>query len=209
MKSINKCFLILAALTGLNSVAYAQSQETAIFAGGCFWCMEKDFESVEGVISVVSGYTDGMIQKPTYKQVSAGKTGHTEAVKVVYDADKISYQQLLTIYWYSIDPFVKDRQFCDKGSQYRSGIYYLNSEQRKSAQQSKQWLIKKHNLLDNIHTEIKAASAFWEAEKYHQDYYKKNPLRYKFYRFNCGRDKRLAELWGDSAGFGAHSNLVP
>lgn len=171
----------------------------AIFAGGCFWCTESDFEKVPGVLYAVSGYIDGEVAKPNYKQVSAGTTGHTEAVKIGFDPSVVSYETLLKVFWYSIDPLVKDAQFCDQGSQYRSGIYYLDEKQKVVAQASLEPI--KKMLTGKIYTEIKPASKFWVAENYHQDYYKKNPLRYKYYRYRCGRDARLETLWGDNAGW--------
>jgi peptide-methionine (S)-S-oxide reductase len=154
--------------------------EAAIFAGGCFWCMEPPYDELPGVVSTTSGYIAGKTKNPTYEQVSAGRTGHTEAVRVIYDPKKVSYEKLLEVFWKNIDPTVKDKQFCDSGSQYRSGIYYLSTKPFK----------------DPIVTELQPATEFWAAEEYHQDYYKKNPVRYKFYRNGCGRDARLAELWG-------------
>ena len=168
---------------------------TAIFAGGCFWCTEADFEKVPGVIEAESGYINGKAKNPTYEQVSAGRTGHTEAVRVRYDPAKVSYAQLLEHFWPTIDPTVKDRQFCDVGNQYRSGIYYQDDAQREAALASRAQL-EKQGRFKQIHTEVEAAGPFYRAEEYHQDYYKKNPVRYKFYRLNCGRDARLAELWG-------------
>lgn len=167
----------------------------AIFAGGCFWCMEPPYDKLDGVISTTSGYTDGHVRNPRYKQVTSGSTGHTEAVKVVYDPKKVSYEKLLDVFWINIDPTVKNRQFCDKGSQYRSGIYYLNDEQKTAALAS---LGKVETRFDKVYTEIKAASRFYAAEGYHQDYYEKNPVRYRYYRYGCGRDARLEELWGDA-----------
>lgn len=202
MKYLNNCLLVCLALNGLlPGFAVADEEATAIFASGCFWCTEKDFESVPGVISAKSGYIGGSVDNPSYHQVSAGSTGHTEAVLVTYNPDAVSYQQLLKVYWYSVDPFAKDRQFCDKGSQYRSGIFYLDKEQEKLARESLETLKKQHKLTKKIQTEIVLASKFWDAEAYHQDYYKKNPVRYHFYRFNCGRDQRLEELWGELAGW--------
>jgi len=168
---------------------------SAIFSGGCFWCSEADFEKLEGVIEVESGYTSGNVVNPTYKQVSRGGTGHTEAVRVEYDPAKISYQELLDYFWRSIDPTVKDKQFCDDGSQYRSGIYYQNAEEEKLALASKK-ILEKSGRFKKIHTEILAASTFYPAEEYHQDYYKKNPVRYNYYRYSCGRDARIESLWG-------------
>jgi peptide-methionine (S)-S-oxide reductase len=171
--------------------------EKATFAGGCFWCMEPPYDGLEGVASVTSGYTGGGKKNPTYEEVSAGTTGHAEAVQVVYDPKKITYAKLLDIFWRNIDPLAKDRQFCDTGSQYRSAIFYHNEEQKRLAEASKKTLEQSRRFKDPIYTEIMPASEFYPAEEYHQKYYKKNPLRYKFYRFNCGRDERLKELWGD------------
>lgn len=168
---------------------------TAIFAGGCFWCLEADFEKLSGVIDVESGYSAGKTINPTYEQVSAGGTGHTEAVRVTYDPAKVSYAQLVEFFWKHIDPTVKDRQFCDIGSQYRSGIYWQNEDERKIAEASRDALLK-NGKFPQIHTEIAAATTFYPAEEYHQDYHRKNPIRYTFYRRGCGRDARVQELWG-------------
>jgi peptide-methionine (S)-S-oxide reductase len=167
---------------------------TAIFAGGCFWCIEKDFEKLPGVIEVESGYTAGRTANPSYEQVSSGSTGHTEAVRVIYDPAKVSYPQLVDYFWRHIDPTVKDRQFCDVGTQYRSGIYWANEAERKVAEASRDALIKSGRF-KTIHTELAPASPFWLAETYHQDYYKKNPIRYNYYRKGCGRDARVEEVW--------------
>ena len=167
---------------------------TAIFAGGCFWCIEKDFEKLPGVIEVESGYTAGKTPNPGYEQVSSGGTGHTEAVRVIYDPQKVSYPQLVDYFWRHIDPTVKDRQFCDVGSQYRSGIYWANEAERKAAEASRDALLKSGKF-KTIHTELAPASTFWQAETYHQDYYKKNPIRYNYYRKGCGRDARVEEIW--------------
>lgn len=181
----------------ISPVAHAQNSniQKATFAGGCFWCMEKPFDELNGVISTTSGYTGGNVANPTYKQVSAGKTGHAEAVEIEYDANKISYDKLLDVFWQNIDPTVQNRQFCDVGSQYRSGIFYHNEKQQKLAQQTKQEV--KKTLAKEVFTEITVASKFYKAEEYHQDYYKKNPLRYNYYRYACGRDNRLKEIWGE------------
>lgn len=170
--------------------------ETAIFAGGCFWCMEPPFDELDGVISTTSGYTGGHTKDPGYKQVSAGGTGHAEALEVVYDPARITYAELLDVFWKNIDPTTPDRQFCDQGNQYRSAIFYRNEDQKKLAKASREALVKNKTFDAPIVTEITAASTFYPAEAYHQDYYKKNPYRYKFYRYSCGRDKRLEELWG-------------
>ena len=169
---------------------------TAIFAGGCFWCIEADFEKLPGVIGAESGYTAGKTVNPTYEQVSAGGTGHTEAIRVSYDPARVSYQQLVDYFWRHIDPTVKDRQFCDIGSQYRSGIYWQNEAERKIVEASRDALLKSGKL-KQIHTELAAATVFYPAEEYHQDYYKKNPIRYGYYRNGCGRDARVKEIWGD------------
>jgi peptide-methionine (S)-S-oxide reductase len=167
----------------------------ALFAGGCFWCIEADFEKLPGVIDAESGYTAGHTPNPTYAQVSAGRTGHTEAVRVLYDPARVSYAQLVAYFWRHIDPTVKDRQFCDVGSQYRSGIYWQNDTERQVAEASRDALLKTGRFA-TIHTELAAASAFHPAEDYHQDYYKKNELRYSYYRFSCGRDARVKAIWG-------------
>lgn len=169
---------------------------TATFAGGCFWCMEEAFEKVGGVVSVTSGYTGGAVRNASYEQVSSGDTGHAESVEVRYDPDKITYQGLLDVFWHNIDPLAKDRQFCDVGSQYRSAIFYHDAEQQKLAEASKQALVDSKRFSQPIVTEIAPAGPFYPAETYHQDYYKKNPVRYKFYKFNCGRAQRLEALWG-------------
>lgn len=168
---------------------------TAIFAGGCFWCLEADYEKMPGVLGAESGYTGGKTVNPTYKQVSAGGTGHAEAVRITYDPAKVSYPQLVEYFWRHIDPTVKDRQFCDVGTQYRSGIYWQNEDERKVAEASRDELLKSGKFRE-IHTEIVAASAFYPAEEYHQGYYKKNPIRYALYRGGCGRDARVQALWG-------------
>ncbi len=172
---------------------------TATFAGGCFWCMEHPFDQLPGVISVTSGYTGGHTEHPPYEEVSAGGTGHAESVEIVYDPTKVSYEQLLAVFWHNIDPLTRDAQFCDHGSQYRSAIFYHDSTQRRLAEESKRQLETAGRLRQPIVTEIVAATAFYPAEEYHQHYYRKNPIRYNFYRWNCGRDRRLRELWGASA----------
>ena len=169
----------------------------ATFAGGCFWCMEADFQKIEGVISVTSGYTGGTVVNPTYKQVSAGGTGHAEAVRIVYDPTIIGFDELLAIFWHSIDPTVSDRQFCDVGSQYRSAIFYHDDAQRDASQRSQEELEESTVFTETAATEITAATTFYPAEAYHQDYSTKNPIRYAYYRKGCGRDRRLAELWGE------------
>jgi len=174
---------------------------TAIFAGGCFWCMEHPFDELDGVISTTSGYTGGHVANPTYHQVSSGTTGHAEAVRVIYDPAKIGYDKLLEVFWHNVDPLDAGGQFCDRGSQYRTGIFYTTEEQRRLAEASKKALEDSGRLPAPIVTEIVEAGPFYPAEDYHQDYYKTNPVRYKFYRFTCGRDQRLEEVWGaDNAG---------
>ena len=170
--------------------------ETAIFAGGCFWCTESDFDKVPGVISTTSGYTGGSLKNPTYEEVSAGGTGHAESVEVKFDPQKISYAQLLKAYWLSIDPLTPNRQFCDSGSQYRSAIFYTSESQKKQALASKKSLEDSKFFNQPIVTEITAATKFYPAEDYHQDYHNKNPIRYRYYRNGCGRDDRLEQIWG-------------
>lgn len=193
------CGVLLCALL-MTGAAGAAELEKAVFAGGCFWCMEAPFDSLSGVVSVTVGYTGGHKKNPTYKEVSAGGTGHAEAVQVVYDRSRISYESLLAVFWHNIDPTVADRQFCDTGHQYRAAIFYLGDRQRALALQSKAALEKSKPFREAIVTEIIPAAEFYPAEEYHQHYYKKNPLRYKYYRSGCGRDKRLKELWGSEAG---------
>ncbi|MBA3660155.1 MAG: peptide-methionine (S)-S-oxide reductase MsrA [Gammaproteobacteria bacterium] len=171
------------------------SMQKAVFAAGCFWCAEHDFENVPGVLKVISGYTGGELKNPTYEQVSAGGTGHFETVEVYYDPGKISYEQLLNFFWHNVDPEDGTGQFCDKGDSYRSAIFYQTEAEKKMAEQSKsQW--KESGRFKNIATLILPVRQFYPAEDYHQDYAKKNPVRYRFYRYSCGRDARLAMLWG-------------
>jgi len=169
----------------------------AIFAGGCFWCMEPPFEKLDGVISVTSGFTGGQVPNPTYDQVSAGGTGHAEAVEIIYDPRKISYQELLNVFWRQINPTDAGGQFVDRGNQYRSAIFTLDAEQQRLAEESKRKLAASGRFDQPIVTEIVPATAFYPAEEYHQDYYKKNPLRYKFYRYRSGRDDFLEKAWGE------------
>ncbi len=171
----------------------------ATFAGGCFWCMEHPFDVLEGVVSTTSGYSGGHTEDPTYEQVSQGRTGHAEAVQVRYDPNKLGYAELLAVFWRNIDPLTPNRQFCDTGSQYRSAIFVHDAEQRRLAEESKRELDESGRFERPVVTEIADAAAFWPAEKSHQDYYRKNPRRYKFYRYGCGRDERLNALWGDTA----------
>jgi peptide-methionine (S)-S-oxide reductase len=168
---------------------------TAVFAGGCFWCTEADFDKVPGVVSTTSGYIGGNTANPSYEQVSAGRTGHAEAVQVVYDPAKVTYEKLLDVFWRSIDPLVKDQQFCDRGDMYRSAIFY-GSEQEKQLAESSKKMVEAKFKPRAVFTQVVPSGPFYNAEEYHQDYYIKNPVRYKFYRYNCGRDQRLEELWG-------------
>lgn len=187
-------FLVL--LAGFLPTAHADT-EKAIFAGGCFWCMEPPFDKLDGVISTISGYTGGKSENPTYKEVTSGKTGHFEVVEVTYDPKKVSYERLLKIFWTNIDPENGKGQFCDRGSQYLSAIFTLNDEQKSIAQNSKTALINSNILNKPIATRILPASKFYPAEEYHQDYYLKNPARYNYYRNGCGRDRRLRGLWNN------------
>jgi peptide-methionine (S)-S-oxide reductase len=170
--------------------------ELATFAGGCFWCMEKPFDELAGVKSTISGYMGGFTKQPTYEQISTGKTGHAEVVQVTFDPKVVSYEKLLEVFWRNIDPTVKDQQFCDKGSQYRSGVFVHSESQRTVAAASKAKLEQTKPFKETVVTEISNASEFTAAEEYHQDYYKKNPIRYSYYRTGCGRDARLKQLWG-------------
>ncbi len=187
---------LLATLAAAPAAEPPGTKAVAIFAGGCFWCMEGPFDALDGVLSTTSGYTGGELAEPTYEQVSAGGTGHAEAVQVVYDPSKLTYQQLLERFWQNIDPLDPAGQFCDKGSQYRSEIFWLDDDQRRLAEESKAQLDASHRFGQPIVTQIAKAGPFYPAEDYHQDYYQKNPLRYRLYRTLCGRDARLAELWG-------------
>jgi len=197
-----RCIILLLTVIGVAPVIAVDAAEKAkaTFAGGCFWCMEPPFESLAGVITVTSGYTGGKKVKPTYEEVSAGGTGHAEAVQILYDPAVISYEKLLDVFWHNIDPTTADRQFCDKGNQYRSAIFYHDAGQERLAKASRAKLEKEKLFRSPVVTEITPASVFYAAEEYHQDYYKKNQIRYQGYRFACGRDKRLKELWGEKAG---------
>jgi len=193
-------FLVLLPFQQLQTSAASAATEKATFAGGCFWCMEAPFDKLPGVVSVTPGYSGGQTRNPTYEQVSAGGTGHAEVVQIVFDPSKTSYSKLLDIFWHNIDPTVSNRQFCDVGSQYRSAIFYHSDEQRRAALESKAALEKSKPFTGPVVTEITPAGIFYAAEEYHQHYYKKNPLRYAYYRNGCGRDRRLKELWGPAAG---------
>jgi len=168
----------------------------AYFAGGCFWCMEEVFEKIDGVLSATSGYMGGTVSNPTYEEVSAGRTGHAESVEVVYDPAKVSYQKLLDAFWRNVDPITPNAQFCDHGNQYRSAIFFQTDEEKRASDSSKQTIEQSKRFKEPIVTQIVMASRFFPAEEYHQDFYKKNPVRYKFYKYNCGRAQRLEELWG-------------
>jgi peptide-methionine (S)-S-oxide reductase len=195
-----KTVLMVISLASLLATAGTVRAETAqaIFAGGCFWCMEADFEKHDGVESAISGYTGGHVDNPDYKLVTGGNTGHYEAVLVNYDPAVISYARLLTIYWHNIDPLDATGQFCDKGSSYRSAIFGLDEQQIDAAEQSKQRVQDQLGAAREVITPVLPAAKFYPAEDYHQDYYKKNPIRYKYYRNGCGRDRRLQQLWGDN-----------
>jgi len=182
---------------GMSESGSKTKTETAIFAGGCFWCMEHPFDVLDGVISTTSGYTGGHKKNPTYEEVSAGGTGHAESMRVVFDPDKISYEKLLNVFWHNIDPTTTNRQFCDAGNQYRPAIFYSSEQQKAAAETSLKRLWEYKPFSDDIVVEITPAGTFYPAEEYHQNFYIKNPIRYKFYRYNCGRDQRLKQLWGE------------
>ncbi len=184
----------------VGPAAGAENRATATFAGGCFWCMQPPFEDLPGVLATTVGYTGGAKANPTYEEVSAGGTGHAESVQVVYDPTKIGYEKLLDVFWHNVDPVTRDAQFCDHGHQYRTAIFYADEAQRKLAEESKAKLEASAKLPGPIVTEIVAAGPFWRAEDYHQRYHEKNPLKYRYYRWSCGRDARLHEIWGDAAG---------
>ncbi len=188
--------LALAVLAPGASMAAEPQGATAVFAGGCFWCVESDFDKVPGVLATVSGYSGGTVANPTYEQVSAKSTGHAEVVRITFDPARVSYEQLLAVYWKSIDPTTRDQQFCDVGSPYRTAIYATTDQQLQAAKASLAALEASKPFKAPIVTQIERAGAFYPAEDYHQDYYKKNPLRYKYYRTSCGRDERLQQLWG-------------
>jgi peptide-methionine (S)-S-oxide reductase len=188
------------AVLAAGSAAAAGGTETAIFAGGCFWCEESAFDGLPGVVSATSGYTGGHTKNPTYEEVSSGTTGHAEAAKVVFDPAKISYTKLLDVYWHNVDPFDGDGQFCDRGSQYRPAIFYLDEMQRKEAEASKRKLEEDPKFKGKIAVAIVEASTFYPAEEYHQDYCKKKPTQYERYRYGCRRDARLKAVWGEAAG---------
>lgn len=196
MKILKACFVLLIAFLFVNDASAQSKLAKATFAGGCFWCMEPPFDKLPGVVSTTSGYAGGQEKNPTYEQVSAGVTGHAEVVQVLYDPSKVTYAKLLEVFWHNIDPFVKNRQFCDGGSQYRTAIFYHDDNQKKLALDSKTALEKSGKFKEPIVTEIQPLKDFYPAEDYHQDFYKKSSLRYKTYRAGCGRDRRLEEIWG-------------
>lgn len=193
------CAALGLAISAPAAIAQTAATETAIatFAGGCFWCIESDFDKVPGVIATVSGYTGGKTDNPTYREVSRGDTGHREALQITYDPKKISYAQLLTVFWHSVDPVDPGGQFCDRGVPYETAVFVHNEEQRKLADASKAQAMK--DLGKKIFTPIETAAKFYRAEEYHQDYHNKKPLRYKYYRWNCGRNQKVEKLWGDKA----------
>jgi peptide-methionine (S)-S-oxide reductase len=205
MKTMFKTWLMMTVVLGLSGQAAAATDtatpayETATFAGGCFWCMEAPFDKLNGVISTTSGYTGGHKKDPTYKEVSHGGTGHAEAVQIVYDPKKVSYTRLLDVFWHNVDPTNAHGQFCDNGDQYRSEIFYHNEEQRRLAVASEQELEKDKPFAAPIVTRIAPATTFYPAEDYHQNYYQNNPIRYKYYRYSCGRDQQLEKLWGENS----------
>lgn len=194
--------LVLTTMGGVHTArgeagGVGQGLEKATFAGGCFWCMQPPFDALPGVVSTTVGYTGGSKKNPTYEEVSAGGTGHAESIEVLFDPRQVSYRQLLAVFWHNIDPLTADGQFCDHGHQYRTAIFYHNESQRREAEEAKQALEKARGW--KIVTAIEPAGPFYPAEEYHQKYYQKNPFRYRFYRFTCGRDRRLKELWGAEA----------
>lgn len=192
-----RIFLLLFTALGIAQGELRAQAATAkaTFGGGCFWCMEEVMDKIPGVVSTTSGYTGGSKKNPTYEQVSAGGTGHVEVVEVVYDPAKVAYQQLLDAFWRNIDPTTKDRQFCDGGSQYRAAIFYHDARQRQEAEASRQKVVSSKKF-KHVYVDIQQATAFYPAEDYHQDYYTKNPVRYKYYKASCGREQRLEKVWG-------------
>lgn len=198
---LTACCVLMMSVSVLADAATTPEQTArAIFAGGCFWCMEPPFDALPGVLATTSGYVGGRERNPTYEQVAAGETGHAEAVLVEYDPTRIDYATLLDVFWRNVDPLTRDRQFCDGGRQYRTGIFVLDDAQHAAAKASLTALESSGRFDTPIVTEITRAGRFWPAEHYHQDYYLKNPIRYRYYRTGCGRDARLRELWGEEAG---------
>ena len=194
--SIAILFIGTLSVQAISQAAADVTQGKAYFAGGCFWCMEEAFENVEGVLSVTSGYMGGTVVSPSYEAVSAGQTGHAEAVEVVYDPAKVSYLKLLDAFWLNVDPITPNAQFCDHGNQYRSAIFFQTDEEKRASDASKQAIEQSKRFTEPIVTQIVMASQFYPAEEYHQDFYKKNPIRYKYYKYSCGRAQRLETLWG-------------
>lgn len=188
-----KKWILLLGLILITNLTYAQE---AIFAGGCFWCLEADFDKLPGVVKTIAGYDGGQSKNPTYEEVSSGATNYAESVKVIYDPNKVDYPTLLNYFWRHIDPTVKDAQFCDHGRQYRTAIFYLNAQQKQQALASLEQIKKQ---FPAVYTEVVPSTQFYPAEEYHQNYYQKNPIRYKFYRLNCGRDNRIKEIWHDKS----------
>jgi peptide-methionine (S)-S-oxide reductase len=198
-RSVLTVAVLIIGAWNVQSTSLAAADATlgkAYFAGGCFWCMEEVFEKVEGVLSATSGYMGGTVSNPTYEEVSAGRTGHAESVEVVYDPAKVSYQKLLDAFWHNVDPITPNAQFCDHGNQYRSAIFFQTDEEKRASDSSKQVIEQSRRFKEPIVTQIVMALQFYPAEEYHQDFYKKNPVRYKFYKYNCGRAQRLEVLWG-------------
>ena len=198
-RSVLTVAVLLIGAWNVQSTSLAAAGATsgkAYFAGGCFWCMEEVFEKVEGVLSATSGYMGGTVSNPTYEEVSAGRTGHTESVEVVYDPAKVSYPKLLEAFWRNVDPITPNAQFCDHGNQYRSAIFFQTEDEKRASDSSKQVIEQSRRFKEPIVTQIVIAPQFYPAEEYHQDFYKKNPIRYKLYKYNCGRAQRLEELWG-------------
>ena len=198
-RSVLTMAVLLIGVWNVQSTSLAAAGATsgkAYFAGGCFWCMEEVFEKVEGVLSATSGYMGGTVSNPTYEEVSAGRTGHAESVEVVYDPAKVSYPKLLDAFWRNVDPITPNAQFCDHGNQYRSAIFFQTEDEKRASDSSKQVIEQSRRFKEPIVTQIVVAPQFYPAEEYHQDFYKKNPIRYKLYKYNCGRAQRLEELWG-------------
>lgn len=195
-----RTFFLLMTMAAATATGVSADERVATFGGGCFWCMEPPFDELDGVISTTSGYMGGSVEQPTYEQVTRGGTGHVEVVQVRYDDDLVTYDELLHVYWRNVDPLTDNRQFCDAGESYRPVIFAHTPRQREAAEASKQALVESDRFDSPIIVPIEDADTFWPAEGYHQDYYRKNPVRYKFYRWNCGRQARLDELWGDEAG---------
>ncbi|MBU2550573.1 MAG: peptide-methionine (R)-S-oxide reductase MsrB [Proteobacteria bacterium] len=222
MKAIFLSLIVVLAMVVLSQVASGgvsdrrkameeqrEGLATALFAGGCFWCTESDFEKVDGVVEVISGYTGGKEVNPTYEEVSSGRTGHIESIKVRYDPTRVTYQQLLDVFWRHVDPTDPGGQFVDRGSQYRSAVFYQTDEERRLAEASREVLEKSGRFSKPVVTEIRKAGPFYPAEDYHQDYYSRNPIRYKYYRFRSGRDQFLQEAWGHSPDLKAGSAAKP